>query len=184
MRPDIRFTPPRRANRRIAGLVIPWILSRKTLRCLLAPPLPNPFPPLPRPDMLKFKLNEFGKMTCSSDCLRETESKTRFATSIYTVLALRKSVPFCPEIWDFFILSPTFCPRLSQNGAKLKVALQNDQFFAFFVIVQKIYVLAKNVLYTSSLQLFLHIFKKYNENSYAKIFGNLKKKLNFFCFIR
>uniref|UniRef100_A0A913KUS5 Uncharacterized protein n=1 Tax=Schistosoma mansoni TaxID=6183 RepID=A0A913KUS5_SCHMA len=48
----MRFTPPRRARRRIAGLVIPWMLSRKTLRCLLAPPLPNPLPPLPRPDMI------------------------------------------------------------------------------------------------------------------------------------
>ena len=26
-----------------------WMLSRRTLRCLLAPPLPSPLPPLPRP---------------------------------------------------------------------------------------------------------------------------------------
>ena len=26
-----------------------WMLSRNTLRCLLAPPLPSPLPPLPRP---------------------------------------------------------------------------------------------------------------------------------------
>ena len=29
---EIRLTPPRRARRRIAGLVIPWMLSRKILR--------------------------------------------------------------------------------------------------------------------------------------------------------
>jgi hypothetical protein len=32
IRPDIRLTPPRRASLRIAGLVIPWMLSRKILR--------------------------------------------------------------------------------------------------------------------------------------------------------
>lgn len=30
--PEIRFTPPRRARRRIAGFVIPWMLSRKIFR--------------------------------------------------------------------------------------------------------------------------------------------------------
>lgn len=44
---EIRLTPPRRARRRIAGLVMPWMLSRKILRWRLAPPLPRPFPPLP-----------------------------------------------------------------------------------------------------------------------------------------
>jgi hypothetical protein len=29
---EIRLTPPRRARRRIAGLVIPWMLSRRILR--------------------------------------------------------------------------------------------------------------------------------------------------------
>ena len=29
-----------------------WMLSRRTLRCLLAPPLPSPLPPLPRPVMM------------------------------------------------------------------------------------------------------------------------------------
>ena len=53
--PEIRFTPPLRARRRIAGLVIPWMLSRSTLRWRLAPPFPNPFPPLPRPDILNQK---------------------------------------------------------------------------------------------------------------------------------
>eukprot|EP00955_Chlamydomonas_euryale_P105431 365637-Chlamydomonas_euryale.AAC.4 len=47
----MRLTPPRRARRRIAGLVMPWMLSRSTLRWRLAPPLPRPLPPLPRPDM-------------------------------------------------------------------------------------------------------------------------------------
>ncbi|KAI8491235.1 hypothetical protein Bbelb_308680 [Branchiostoma belcheri] len=42
-RPEIRLTPPRRARRRIAGLVMPWMLSRSTLR---------PLPPFPRPDMI------------------------------------------------------------------------------------------------------------------------------------
>eukprot|EP00900_Chrysochromulina_parva_P024456 jgi/Chrpa1/6644/Chrysochromulina_OHIO_Genome00017709-RA len=32
MRPEMRLTPPRRARRRIAGLVMPWMLSRRTLR--------------------------------------------------------------------------------------------------------------------------------------------------------
>uniref|UniRef100_A0A8R7RFF8 Uncharacterized protein n=1 Tax=Triticum urartu TaxID=4572 RepID=A0A8R7RFF8_TRIUA len=51
MRPEMRFTPPLRARRRIAGLVMPWMLSRSTFRWRLAPPLPSPLPPLPRPDM-------------------------------------------------------------------------------------------------------------------------------------
>jgi len=44
---EIRLTPPRRARRRMAGLVIPWMLSRRILRWRLAPPLPRPLPPLP-----------------------------------------------------------------------------------------------------------------------------------------
>jgi hypothetical protein len=32
--------------------VMPWMLSRNTLRCRFAPPLPKPLPPLPRPDIL------------------------------------------------------------------------------------------------------------------------------------
>jgi hypothetical protein len=44
---EIRFTPPRRARRRIAGLVIPWMLSRRIFRWRLAPPFPRPLPPLP-----------------------------------------------------------------------------------------------------------------------------------------
>jgi hypothetical protein len=36
----------------MAGLVIPWILSRRTLRWRLAPPFPSPFPPFPRPDIM------------------------------------------------------------------------------------------------------------------------------------
>uniref|UniRef100_A0A8R7ULR6 Uncharacterized protein n=1 Tax=Triticum urartu TaxID=4572 RepID=A0A8R7ULR6_TRIUA len=51
MSPEMRFTPPRRARRRIAGLVMPWMLSRSTFRWRLAPPLPSPLPPLPRPDI-------------------------------------------------------------------------------------------------------------------------------------
>ena len=41
-----------RARRRIAGFVIPWMLSLRTLRCLFAPPLPRPLPPFPRPDIV------------------------------------------------------------------------------------------------------------------------------------
>jgi hypothetical protein len=44
---EIRLTPPRRARRRMAGLVMPWMLSRRILRWRLAPPLPRPLPPLP-----------------------------------------------------------------------------------------------------------------------------------------
>ena len=29
-----------------------WMLSRKIFLCLLAPPFPSPFPPLPRPDIM------------------------------------------------------------------------------------------------------------------------------------
>ena len=54
MSPEIRLTPPRRAKRRIAGLVIPWMLSRSTFLCLLAPPFPRPLPPFPRPVMIGF----------------------------------------------------------------------------------------------------------------------------------
>ena len=52
MSPEIRLTPPRRAKRLMAGLVMPWMLSLNTLRWRLAPPFPSPFPPLPRPVML------------------------------------------------------------------------------------------------------------------------------------
>ncbi|KER22031.1 hypothetical protein T265_09785 [Opisthorchis viverrini] len=38
IRPEMCFTPPRRARRRMAGLVIPWMLSRRTLRWRFAPP--------------------------------------------------------------------------------------------------------------------------------------------------
>uniref|UniRef100_A0A8R7UAB5 Uncharacterized protein n=1 Tax=Triticum urartu TaxID=4572 RepID=A0A8R7UAB5_TRIUA len=51
MSPEMRFTPPRRASRRIAGFVMPWMLSRSTFLCRFAPPLPSPLPPLPRPDI-------------------------------------------------------------------------------------------------------------------------------------
>ena len=44
---EIRLTPPRRARRRMAGFVMPWMLSRRILRCRLAPPLPRPLPPFP-----------------------------------------------------------------------------------------------------------------------------------------
>lgn len=49
---EIRLTPPRRARRRMAGLVMPWMLSRRIFLWRLAPPLPNPFPPFPRPVMM------------------------------------------------------------------------------------------------------------------------------------
>ena len=48
----MRFTPPRLAKRLIAGLVIPWIFWRSIFLCRLAPPLPNPLPPRPRPEIL------------------------------------------------------------------------------------------------------------------------------------
>lgn len=35
----------------MAGSVMPWMLSRRTLRCRLAPPFPKPLPPLPRQDI-------------------------------------------------------------------------------------------------------------------------------------
>ncbi|KAF7638480.1 hypothetical protein Mgra_00002160 [Meloidogyne graminicola] len=72
MSPEIRFTPPRRAKRRIAGFVIPWMLSRKTLRWRFAPPFPSPFPPLPRPDIICCFYN-FNKkqQNCCTESLGE-----------------------------------------------------------------------------------------------------------------
>ena len=49
IKPEMRLTPPRRAKRRIAGLVTPTMASRVGLLWRLAPPLP----PLPRPDMIE-----------------------------------------------------------------------------------------------------------------------------------
>ena len=54
--PDMRLTPPRRAKRRIAGLVMPSMLLRRTLRCRTPPPFPNPNFPFPSPDMFDFKM--------------------------------------------------------------------------------------------------------------------------------
>ena len=59
----MRLTPPRRASRRMAGLVMPWMLSRSTLRWRLAPPLPRPFPPLPRPDIVTTPPQPYGNTT-------------------------------------------------------------------------------------------------------------------------
>ena len=41
IKPAMRLTPARLASLRMAGLVIPWISSRKTFLCLLSPPLPG-----------------------------------------------------------------------------------------------------------------------------------------------
>jgi hypothetical protein len=38
--------------------VMPWMLSRSTLRWRLAPPLPRPLPPLPRPDIVGLRGGE------------------------------------------------------------------------------------------------------------------------------
>jgi hypothetical protein len=45
------------ARARDALTVMPWMLSRRTLRWRFAPPLPRPFPPLPRPDILSMCMN-------------------------------------------------------------------------------------------------------------------------------
>ena len=52
IKPWIRFTLPRRASRRIAGLVNPMMLSRRTFLWRLVPPFPNPFPAFPLPERL------------------------------------------------------------------------------------------------------------------------------------
>jgi len=44
---EIRLTPPRRARRRMAGFVMPWMLSRKIFLWRFAPPFPRPLPPFP-----------------------------------------------------------------------------------------------------------------------------------------
>jgi hypothetical protein len=40
--------------------VMPWMLSRRTLRWRLAPPLPRPLPPLPRPDIFSREVRGGG----------------------------------------------------------------------------------------------------------------------------
>ena len=55
----MRLTPPLLAKRRIAGFVIPWMLSLSTFLCLLAPPFPNPLPPFPLPDIVEI-LNQLN----------------------------------------------------------------------------------------------------------------------------
>ena len=52
----MRLTPPRRARRRMAGLVIPWIESFKTRRNRFAPPFPRPLPPLPLPEATPYAI--------------------------------------------------------------------------------------------------------------------------------
>ena len=37
----------------MAGLVIPWMLSRRIFLWRLAPPFPSPLPPFPRPDIMR-----------------------------------------------------------------------------------------------------------------------------------
>ena len=71
MRPEIRLTPPRRARRRMAGLVIPWMLSRRIFRWRLAPPCPRPFLPFPRPDILLLGTNSRNLLkTKATRCLK------------------------------------------------------------------------------------------------------------------
>ncbi len=48
------FTPPRQ----IAGLVIPWMLSRSTFLWRLTPHFPRPLPPLPHPDIVTDTVDE------------------------------------------------------------------------------------------------------------------------------
>merc|ERR550519_2658278 len=59
------------ASRRIAGLVMPWMLSRNTLRCLLAPPLPKPLPPLPLPVMVKLVCWQSSTDRCPLDVVSQ-----------------------------------------------------------------------------------------------------------------
>uniref|UniRef100_A0A915IVS8 Uncharacterized protein n=1 Tax=Romanomermis culicivorax TaxID=13658 RepID=A0A915IVS8_ROMCU len=78
----MRLTPPRRAKRRMAGFVMPWMLSRKTLRWRLAPPLPNPLPPLPRPDMLNIENKGGFNDRCGIIGLENDWSKLRSAAVV------------------------------------------------------------------------------------------------------
>lgn len=52
-----------RASRLIAGLVIPWMLSRSTLRWRLAPPFPRPLPEVAR-QQKRALLDEKGGGRC------------------------------------------------------------------------------------------------------------------------
>ena len=103
MRPEIRFTPPRRARRRIAGFVIPmliqfgwalhrrrgevnkpWMLSRRILRWRLAPPLPRPYGEIKQLLILQAKKSEETHFA--------TFSASRHVVQIEVlVLVLRKS---------------------------------------------------------------------------------------------
>ena len=56
-RSTLASAPGARAICRGALTVMPWMLSRRTLRWRFAPPLPRPFPPLPRPDILSMCMN-------------------------------------------------------------------------------------------------------------------------------
>lgn len=60
---EIRLTPPRRARRRMAGLVMPWMLSRRIFRWRLAPPFPRPFPPLPPVEDASVGYQQAGTVT-------------------------------------------------------------------------------------------------------------------------
>jgi hypothetical protein len=60
---EIRLTPPRRARRRIAGFVIPWMLSRRIFRWRFAPPFPRPLPPLPPEREVSTRWKRVGMLT-------------------------------------------------------------------------------------------------------------------------
>ena len=70
-----RFNTPRRAWRRIAGLVIPWMLSQSTLRWRLASPFPNLVSSLsaPRHDyQVSGETNDERGMLTIEQCLMRT----------------------------------------------------------------------------------------------------------------
>mmetsp|Transcript_112320 Transcript_112320/g.210631 ORF Transcript_112320/g.210631 Transcript_112320/m.210631 type:complete len:88 (+) Transcript_112320:60-323(+) len=54
----MRFTPPRRAKRRMAGFVMPWMLSRSTFLVRVLPPLPKTWGLLCPPETVRLSVTE------------------------------------------------------------------------------------------------------------------------------
>ncbi|RXI08978.1 hypothetical protein DVH24_023122 [Malus domestica] len=115
--PLILFTPPLLASLRIAGLVMPWMLSRRTLRCRFAPPLPRPLPPFPRPDIFDdygAVVRGFGeRVECAVSCgARQTTDISDIICNIPDRLG--NTMPFGSSLASGSVGTP----KLSENEAR------------------------------------------------------------------
>ena len=116
--PDILLTPPLLASLLMAGLVMPWMLSRSTFLWRLAPPLPSPLPPLPRPCPCPLILAHSGIRACSqnSKLLGWKMKCVNFSNVEWEVLCLL----LCCEIGELFIwLKSENCLDQSQRDVLL-----------------------------------------------------------------